>query len=302
MAKKGKKKRAERDIPQIVSDKIVEAMSNGVSPWQKPWKDDGTVRGLPYNPTTGKTYQGSNIMLLQIAAIQKGYSSEQWMGYGQSEALGGQVRKGEKSTMIIRVVTIFEKDPVTKKNTKEVRFRKVFGVNVFNAEQIDGLPEEIINPEGREPVPIPDVAKWVSETLGVNLQHGGNMACYIPSIDTVKVPYRDQFETEEGYNGTMFHEVTHWTGAKARLDRFKNGAFGSENYAREELVAEMGAAMLCAALGHPYVVEHHASYMASWRKAIKADKNVIIKAATDAAEAMNFILDLAARGEEKKAA
>ena len=298
-----KKKKQKFDPDVEVTNAIIEALSAGTNPWQRPWDGGQILSGLPFNPTTGKTYQGGNIMLLFMAAQAKGYSSNQWMGYNQGQEIGGQVREGEKSTLIIRSKPIYEKDPITKKDDPtKIKFIRTFGVRVFNADQFDGLPDHIANPEQIEPMPIPDVAVWAAEVLGANIKHGGNSACYIPSQDEIHMPEYAIFKTPEGYNGTLFHEVIHWTGAKARLDRLKAGAFGSENYAREELVAEIGAAMLCAALGHPYVVEHHASYVKSWLRAIKDDPKAVRKAAQDAAKAMQYVLDLAARGEDKLAA
>lgn len=286
-----------RDIAQEITDGIIAALENGTSPWQKPWKElGGFGTSMPHNASNGKCYRGGNVFWLMIAQQALGFVSAGWMTFKQAKALGGQVRKGEKGTGVVFWKFIEKKDKVTK---KEVRIPFMRHYTVFNVEQIDGLPEKITNPEGREPVEVPDLAEWVNDSLQLEggIQHAGDKAFYAPGPDTIRLPEPSQFSSEDAYNGTLLHEATHATGRKTRLDRLKDAVFGSPEYAEEELVAELGASMLCATLGLNYEVEHHASYIASWLKALKGDKKFIFKAASAAQKAVDYITDADATQE-----
>ncbi|HUF73752.1 MAG TPA: zincin-like metallopeptidase domain-containing protein [Gammaproteobacteria bacterium] len=297
--------KAKRDIAQEVTDKLVAALESGVNPWRRPWRSLGVAgRGsvMPHNASTGKAYRGVNVMLCGLAQQAAGYTSAGWLTFKQARDLGGNVRKGEKGTLVVFWKFLERRTEGTDGTETKSRFPMLRHYTVFNVEQCDGLPERITNPTGAEPEAVPDLAAWVAETLSCRVDHGGERACYIPSVDTIKLPLRSAFETEAGYSGTLLHEATHATGVKHRLDRLTMARFGSEDYAKEELVAEVGASMLCAHLGLDYVVEHHASYLESWLKALKGDKRYIFSAASAAQKAVDYVLGAAAEEEPEEVA
>lgn len=280
-----------RDIAQEVTDTIVAALESGTSPWQRPWKQLGIKGGaFPHNASTGKAYRGGNVPYLMIVQQSRGYLSAGWMTFKQAKALGGSVRKGEKGTAVVFWKFIEKEDKQTKETKKFALLRYY---TVFNVEQIDNLPEEIANPADQPAPTTTDLADWVQTQLNLEggLRHGGDQAFYAPSRDAIQLPARDQFHSEAGYNGTLLHEATHATGGKTRLDRKFSGRYGSPEYAEEELIAEMGASMLCATLGLDYEVEQHASYIASWLKALKDDNRFIFRAASAAQKAVDYIVD-----------
>jgi antirestriction protein ArdC len=286
-----------KDIAQEITDAIVTALEAGTSPWQRPWKELGTAgrgQAMPHNAKTGKSYRGANVPFLMIQQQGRGYMSAGWLTFKQAKELGGSVRKGEKGTGVVfwKFSKFEDKDNDTgETTTKRVPFMRHY--TVFNVDQCEDLPEYVTNPTGEQPEPIPDLAQWVRDTLSCGLQHGGDRAFYAPGPDMIRLPQRSQFKTEEGYNGTLLHEATHCTGSKSRLDRLTGAPFGSPEYAKEELVAEIGASMLCATLGLDYQVDHHASYVQSWLKALKGDKKFIFSAASKAQKALDFILERA---------
>ena len=280
---------AKRDIAQEITDGIIAALESGVSPWQKPWKELGCNGDtIPHNASTGKAYRGGNVFWLFIQQEVRGFQSAGWMTFNQAKALGAKVRKGEKGTPVVFWKIMEREDKETKK-TKTFALLRHY--TVFNVDQIDNLPEEITNPDGREIPAIPDLADWVNATLQLRggIQHGGDQAFYAPGRDAIRVPHVDQFSSEDAYNATLLHEATHATGAKSRLDRLTAAPFGSEEYAKEELVAEMGASILAATLGLNYEIENHASYIGSWLKALKNDNRFIFSAASQAQKAVDYI-------------
>lgn len=299
MTKKSRK--ATRDIAQEVTDKIIAALQAGVSPWQRPWRTLGAAgrgQAMPHNAMTGKSYRGVNVTLLALAQQANGYPSSGWLTYKQAQELGGYVRRGERGELVVfwKFVKRTEKDAETgEEMTKQFPLLRHY--TVFNVAQCENLPERIANPIGEQPAPIDDLAQWVQTTLGCGLRHGGDRAYYAPGPDLIQLPLRSQFMTEAGYNGTLLHEATHCTGSASRLNRLRAAGFGSPEYAKEELVAEMGASMLCAILGLDYQVEHHASYIASWLRALKDDKRFIFSAASHAQQAVDYMLERAGIAE-----
>jgi antirestriction protein ArdC len=292
------------NIYSHVTDKIIADLEKGVRPWQKPWNStytDGRIvrprrhNGLPYN--------GVNILLLWSEAHDKGYQSPTWMTYRQAEEYGGHIRKGEKSCTVVYASTFSktEQDETTGKDIeKDIPFLK--GYRVFNAEQIEGLPERFtVQPEANElskPERLDLVDQFICNT-GADLRHGGDKAFYAETPDYVRVPRIEAFKDPESYYGTLTHELTHWTKHKSRLERtFTTDStvprsFGDEAYAKEELVAEIGSAFLCADLGiTPDVREDHAAYIGHWLKALKDDRKLIFSAAAHAGRAADYLKDL----------
>jgi antirestriction protein ArdC len=280
-----------------VTQKIIADLEQGVRPWQKPWNGDNAapriVRPRRHN---GEPYNGVNVLLLWDAALNGGFQSPTWMTFAQAEEYGAHVRKGEKSSFVVYAnkVTKTETDEKTGAEIeREIPFMR--GYNVFNAEQIEGLPEKfLVKPE---PVPtsstigrLENVDYFIKNT-GAVIRHGGDRAYYTEGSDHVQMPFIDAFTDAESYYATIAHETTHWTKHETRLNRsFGRVVWGDEGYAKEELVAEIGSAFLCADLGiTPEVREDHAAYIESWLKALKNDKKLIFTAAAHATRAVEFL-------------
>lgn len=278
------------DVHQAVTDKILATMEAGeTGTWQCPWQRTGG--GLPRNALTGKAYRGINTLMLWCAEQTNGYGDTRWATYKQWAELGAQVRKGERST----IITFFKELGEDEDGRKRIVARASYG---FNAAQVEGAPE------AGEPFPasewtIPEVFDGFVERTGARVIHGGDAAFYQPSEDRIVMPPRDRFPTAQGYSSTMAHELTHWSGAKGRLDRDLTGRFKSQAYVAEELIAELGSAFLMAELGleaepHP----NHASYLASWIKLLRSDPKAIFTAASAASRAAGYLTALQAQMAE----
>lgn len=282
-----------QDVYARVTDKIVSDLEAGVRPWHKPWSGEhatGRV-SLPLRHC-GTPYRGINILLLWGEAMMKGYGSSKWMTYRQAQELGGQVRKGEHGSLVV-YADRFKKTEADENGNdveREIPFMK--GYTVFNVEQIDGLPEKY----GDRPAALPEKMQLIDEAeaffaaTSARVVHGGNMALYAPSQDVIRLPYPEAFRDAESYAATKAHELTHWTAHETRLARTLGKRFGDEAYAAEELVAELGAAFLCTALGiTPEVREDHAAYLDHWLKVLKADRKAIFTSAAHAQRAVDYL-------------
>lgn len=285
------------DIYQTVTDRIVAELETGAAPWVKPWKDLRGAGSGPHNAITRRPYSGVNVLLLWITAAARGYTSDGWLTFKQVGEAGGHVRKGEKATQVVFVkpITISEKGedgkPKTDENGDVIEHGAYLmrGYYVFNTEQCDGLPARatssgIKNPDG---IADPEFDDYVART-GAIVKHGGNRACYAPSLDQIAMPVRGAFATPSDYKATLLHELSHWTGHKSRLDRNLRNRFGEAEYAMEEMIAELSAAYLCAELGVDGKLQH-ASYIDKWLAVMKKDKKAIFTAASAAQKAADFI-------------
>lgn len=279
------------DVYQAVTDRILEMLEKGTVPWRHPIRR-GPGDLWPKNLQSGKPYRGVNVFLLAMTAWAEGYASSFWMTYRQASARGGNVKKGEKASMVV-----FWKQYETK--DKETGLPKTVPVlryyNVFNAEQCAGIKPPDAPPEPEEPFePIAAAEKLIAGYEdGPTIEHGGNQAFYLPSSDQVRLPEPDRFLSREFYYATAFHELAHSTGHSKRLKRGlgeKLAPFGSADYSKEELVAEMGAAFLCAVAGiSPPTIEQSAAYIAGWRKKLKDDKRLVVAAAGAGQRAADWI-------------
>lgn len=293
-----------KDLYQEVTDRIVEALEGGVVPWVKPWDaNQAAGAGMPVNAATNRPYHGVNVMLLWMQEVTQGYSTSRWMTFKQAQAAGGAVRKGEKSTLAVffkpieRQKTDRDGKPVTDEKgepvMKTVPILRAF--KLFNVDQIDDLEDRYRGvPTGEAPestfTPI-EAAESVLESSGALIRHGGNRAFYAPGPDYVQLPPKESFREEAGYYATALHELTHWTGHESRLVRegvVEMDHFGSERYAFEELVAELGAAFLCAEIGIQGDLRHE-GYIGSWIRKLKEDKRAIFRAASQARKAAEFL-------------
>lgn len=289
---------SKKPFHEVVAERLIEQLKQGTAPWQMPWKAGDGGGMMPFNPTTGNRYKGINAIHL----LSQGREDQRWLTFNQAKAAGAQVRKGEKSTSI--QYWKFEEEqakrdennkPVLDGNGDPVKVRvrlerpKMFMANVFNAEQIDGLPTY------QKPVQTWNAlerAETILQASGADIRHGGDQAYYRPSTDNIQLPDKAQFPSAENYYATALHELGHWTGHGSRLDRDLSHPFGSEGYAKEELRAEIASMILGDELGIGHDPEKHVSYVASWIKALQNDPMEIFRAASDAEKIQTFVLGL----------
>jgi len=287
--------RAERaNLYDEVTSRIVAELEAGRVPWVQPWgRSGGTGPGLPRNALTARNYSGVNVLILWGAVIEHGWPSQSWLTFKQARDAGGCVIKGEHGTTVVyadRFTPEAEKERArqTGEDAKAIPFLKRF--TVFNVAQCEGLRTGL----AADPAPLPEreivpVAESVIAASGVDFRIGGDRAFYVPSLDFVQVPPQPAFFEQINYYRTCLHELTHATGHASRLGRDLTNSFGSKDYAREELIAEMGSAFLCAALGIVPTVRH-ADYLASWLAVLREDNRAIFRAASAASKAADWIL------------
>lgn len=278
-----------QEIFEKVTAQIIENLEHATK-WQKPWGNIATG-DAPHNGITGHAYSGINWMVLSSAP----YNSKQWLTYKQAVACGGNVKKGEKGTQIVYFQMLKKEDK--QGNVSAFPLLKVY--TVFNSEQcenISGMKNYIVPviPEGG--------VNALAEAVGAKVNYQGNVACFIPSRDEIRMTPAEAFKDKANHDATLLHELTHWTGHKARLDRLSGDKFGGEGYAFEELVAELGAAMAGSLLGLPYEGLQHADYIANWLKVLKSDVKHIYSAAKLASRAVNYLIENAGSAEIAAAA
>jgi antirestriction protein ArdC len=285
-----------RDVYQTVTSQIVTAIEQGVGSWRMPWHTSGRFAFSPINVTSKKPYRGINTVCLWAAAQSKGYGSGEWATYQQWQERGAQVRKGEKSTLVVFwkfANGTRETEDDTASNGSRLLFTR--GYSVFNAAQVDGY-----NPPADSPVPMLEriqQAEAFFSSVGAVVQHGGNRAFYSPASDHIQMPPFQAFRESVAYYSTLAHEHTHWTAPASRCDRQLGKRFGDSAYAAEELIAELGAAFTCAHLGlstEPRA--DHAAYINSWLKVLKTDKRAIFTAASKAQQATDWLVQRTASG------
>ena len=288
---------AERfDLYQRVTDQIVELLEKGTAPWRSPVI--GSEVGQPVSLTTGKPYRGVNVFLLGMAAMAGGYQSRYWMTYRQAAERGGQVRRGERSSMAVFWKLYETEDRKTGDPTKVPVLRYY---SVFNADQVDGVdaPDAGQNQGERAHEPLAAceaiIGGFGQAAGGPGVETGGHVPAYIPSRDAVRLPQAERFTSGELYYAAAFHELGHATGHPRRLARWTADdgphPLGSVGYSKEELVAEMTAAFLCGEAGiGPATVEDSASYLAGWVKVLRGDKRLVVTAAAQAQKAADMIL------------
>lgn len=282
------------DIYERVTNKIIADLEQGALTWLKPWSA-GNMEGKITKPLrhNGVPYNGINILMLWGAAIESGFLSPYWMTFKQAKELGAHVRKGERGNLVVYANTITKTEEQEDGSEEERKIPYLKGYSVFNVEQIEGLPEHcytkpkaIIDPTRR----IQHAESFFAST-GADIRHGGNSAHYSGGSDHVQMPFFEAFRSPQAYCATLAHELTHWTKHPKRLDReFGRKRWGDEGYAREELVAELGAAFLCAdlELAHEPRADH-AAYIQSWLKVLQNDKRAIFSAAAHAQRAADFL-------------
>lgn len=264
-------------------DKLIQSIESGCQPWQRPF--DSAGGGLPLNPTTQRKYSGGNVLLLWMTQTVESYPTSLWLGFNQGKSLGGTVRKGEHGTHVI----IYRQGERENASGESEYYRFLSTKPVFNLAQFDGLEHLLPQYEKHDWLPSEETERVLTESKAV-IEYGGDRACFIPSLDKICLPERERFHSADSFAATALHELTHWTGHKDRLNREFGKRFGSEAYAFEELVAEIGSAFIQAEIGLNAKIENHASYIESWLKVLHSDKTAILTAARLASTSTEYLL------------
>lgn len=289
---------AKRDIYQEITDKIVGVLDHiDLSDYQAPFAGLA-AQGLPFNPVTEHRYQGINIPALWCDQQAWKFTSNHWATYKQWKAIGAQVRAEEQGSPIVFFKTLLKEQENDKGETEETAIPMLRHYTVFNADQVDGYEhDEVGKPNDTDLVTRIEAAERFCKNIGADIRHGGNGAFYhrvgdfISIPDTIAFIDTKQASATENYYSTLLHELTHWTGAPHRLDRDKAKTRDEiDKYAFEELIAELGAAFLCAQIGIVQTPrDDHALYIKGWLRKLKDDKKFVFKAAAQAAKAAEFL-------------
>jgi antirestriction protein ArdC len=290
------------NIYREITDKIIAELEKGIVPWVQPWTSSkqSCPLGLPVNGLTRRRYSGVNILLLWSVLEEKGFASPYWVTFKQCIAMGGSVRKGVHGTHVYfadKFVPQKEQQRAKDEGTDPSAIHFLKRYTVFNAEQCDGLPVGLFGTsEPRQSREIVPEAEALIGATCADFRTGGDQAFYVPSEDFIRIPSQTAYTDQINYYRTAFHELGHWTGHKSRLDRNLTTKFGTVDYAREELVAEMATAFVCASLGIVPTVRH-ADYIGNWLQVLKEDARAIVRAASLASKAYDFILGFKAEAQ-----
>ena len=282
----------QRNIAEEITNRILEDLEKGVMPWEKPWKQG---RGLPFpqNASTKKNYRGVNIFELWHEQSKRGFSSPAWITFNQAKALGGTVRKGEKGTGVVFYKRLSKSKSLNLDEEvllEEQTFWVLRTYTVFNLDQVEGLDHLKPKPETVEPFKAIEEAEKILRDSGARIIYSAiGEAFYDRKGDFISLPPKESFENPSDFYGIIFHEIVHHSGAEARLNREFGKRYGDQAYAFEELVAEMGAAFLCASCGIPYATRH-SNYIGDWIQVLKDHKRAIFTAAAKAQAAVDFVL------------
>lgn len=302
-----------KPLHEQIANKLIAALEAGTSPFQKPWKDsDAPAFTIPVNPTTNKNYRGMNSLWLSM----QGYSDPRWMTLKQADFAGYTVKEGAKATLINFVKThnieamrdpdgnkIKDENGKTMTRTTELDKATITKAWVFNAEQINGIPpleEYIKNKEGQQQWSNIERAENLLMESKAVINHGGNEAYYHKTKDFIQMPLKEQFENETKYYAVAFHELGHWTGHADRLDRKMEGRFGSEEYAHEELRAEIASLMIGSELKIGHNFGQHAAYVNNWIKILKNEPYELFRASADAQKIFDLVLGFEQKRELKQ--
>jgi antirestriction protein ArdC len=272
---------------------LIQAMEAGVNPWRKPWKAE---QGQHRNPISGAVYSGANPIVLELALSLRGSDLPLWCGYGQAKGQGWHPRKGSKAALILRPEIHKREERDENGETVEVVWTTYKTTNVFNFADLqgDGLTAAIDSAMGEVPPARAEnerleAAETVLRAWEVQPRFGGSRAFYMPSTDAICLPSPERFETTAAFAATWAHEAIHSTGHQSRLMRDLSGRMGTASYAREELVAELGAFLLCRRLEVDSCAENHAAYLGHWVEILRESPRVLLKILSDARKAADLI-------------
>lgn len=270
---------------QDYAQRVQQMIATNTAPWQKPWEPGSAGNEAPYNAVSGKAYRGSNALWLSMEQMLRGYDDSRWLTYNQAQAIGAQVRKGEKGVQLVKWVDLPAKRQEAQAGQdeeQEVRGRKApMLFTVFNACQCDGMPavqQQTLMTERERHAKCDQLI----QASGAEIVHGGARACYIPGLDRIHLPKPEQFKTMDGYYATAVHELGHWTGHGSRLARDQSGSFGSKEYAREELAAEIFSFMVGQRLQIGHDPDQHAAYLQHWVQIVRDEPKAILHACREA--------------------
>jgi antirestriction protein ArdC len=295
------------DLYTRITNRIIAQLESGTIPWQQPWNAEHAA-GRIHRPlrANGIPYRGINVLNLWCEAEERGFSNPFWMTYKQAQELGGQVRKGEKSALIVFASTFSKTEANDKGEDTERDIPFLKGYAVFNVEQIDNLPahfHQIVNQDKIDTIERDAAAEAFLANIPADVRHGGNRAYYSVHNDYIQLPPFETFRDAAAYYETRAHETIHWTRHETRLNReFGRKRWGDEGYAAEELVAELGSAYLSADLGlRPETRPDHASYIENWLRVLKNDKRAIFTAAAHAERAIDKLHSYQPKAAEPEA-
>jgi antirestriction protein ArdC len=291
-----------RDLYAEVSARIVAELETGAAPWVRPWSATPGAN-TPCNAVSNRPYSGSNVVLLWMAQAA-GYRTPRFLTFKQALELGGNVRKGERGTKVFFVKQLHVRDDVTDESSETRLIPMMREYTVFNVDQCGNLPDSISagkpirvrNPDARD-----GLADDFLRSTSADIREGHGEAFYVPSRDFISMPAFAGFKGADDFYNVAFHELTHWTGHRSRLDRDLTNRFGSRSYAAEELIAELGAAFLCAEFGFDGDVRS-AGYLSNWIELLKADKRAFFTACSQASKAADYLRGLALAEPAERAA
>jgi len=277
---------AENKVYQIITDQIIAKLEEGKVPWQKPWNGSST----PTNYVSNKPYRGINAFLLSMSTYQSNF----WLTFNQAKELGGTVKKGEKSTLVVFWKEVNKKGNNDDENEsyQMLRYYRIFNIDQCeNVREIKNRDVEEVNNDIEEDLD----QEWFIKSLHhvPEINFGGHRAFYSPSEDFIQIPQLKHFENSDEFYAVQFHEIVHSTGHQSRLGRLeKTAAFGNHDYSKEELTAEMGACFLCGIAGIETTFENSAGYIQGWLKKLKSDPKFVVRAAGKAQKAVDYLLDI----------
>lgn len=301
---------AERfDVHQAVTDRIIEILERGTRPWVHPWKRAGQGAAFPKRHN-GERYKGMNVLLLWATAMEMGYRSPFWMTFRQAKEYGASVRKGEKGAMVIKYGTLLKNDEgVTirdiEADEQASRIGYLRSYKVFNAEQIEGLPDQFNTADENslneaQAAPLLDLESYFGG-VGAKIVTRSTNPCYVPALDEIRMPPIAEFSSSVSYYSTLSHELGHWASVPKRLD-LESKRKGREGYAFNELCAELSAVFIMGEVGLIADLESSAAYLDSWLKALRSDKRFIFEASSLAQRAAVYIADRAGSAPLREAA
>lgn len=268
-----------------LTDRIIEQLEAGTAPWIKPWSADAVPSGPPRNALTGREYRGGNRLWLDC----QGYDDARWCTYRQAREQGWQVRRGEQATHV--EYWQWDEDVLQPNGSKaqvKLAVPRVYYASVFNAAQIDGMPESLATMPSW--APHLQAEKLLTHSGAILRHDQRDRAFYALTEDAIHLPSRMAFDEPGRYYATALHELGHWTGHPSRLNRDLGNSFGSEGYAREELRAELGSYFTCSQVGIAHDPGAHAAYIGSWVEALRRDPHAIFRAAKEADAIADYVL------------
>lgn len=283
-----------RDHYAEVTARMIEALEAGAPPWRRPWDpDQAGGPAMPRNAVTGVRYRGVNTILLGMSPLAFGSADPRWATYKQAAERSWQVKHGERGTTAYFFKRLEVRDGNAGAGEGEDATRRIpllRAFTLFHASQIEGVPAYVAPTVAEAPWRAPDAVDTIVANSGAVIRIGGERAFYSPATDHIQMPPPGAFPTAAGWSSVLIHECSHWTGAPSRLNRDLRTRFGSHDYAREEVRAELGQVFVCSELGLPCDFSNAAAYLASWLETLRSDRKEVFRAAADAQRIADYLL------------